>query len=196
MGLNCEITVEGRKDGRTSKETKTGPVSSFIVDNQILYGAVLKHLRKCQVCDPREALQAYLDRRMSDPKFGGKTSRSLITNAKKYRNVCKQRGLPIPEDLIQETIWRIGYPDGLSQFAKELGPEGIVRGLIHIKEQDRKARHLTHNSLADICQKALGCSEYVRHLAVIVDNMFTVDRPFPSKQELEDLIAVATVMLS
>jgi len=112
--------------------------------------------------------------------------------------------MPYPDEILHEIMWRIGTPEGLSDYTQgrrahgvttKLGPEGIVRGLILIKENDRQARHLTHNSVATICNLA-GVAPIIYQLAVIVDNMFTVDRPFPSKQELEELIAVADVMLS
>jgi hypothetical protein len=197
MGLTCVITVPGDGKGRNgkSKGDRTGPVESFLVDNQVLYQAVRKHLRKCKVCDPKEALQAYLDRRRN-PKFQGTISRSLIGHAEKFRSVFKERGLPVPEDLIAEFKWRVGSPHGLSEFSKVLSPEYLVRGLVHLKDEDRRIRHLTHNSVAAICNADIGCNDYIKQLAVIVDNMFTVDRPFPSKQELDDLISIAGVMLS
>ena len=198
VSLSCIITVPGDGKGGygKTKADRTGTVESFLVDNQVLYSAILKHLRKCQVCDPKEVLQKYLDRRLGNPKFKSQISRVLVAHSQKFRNVFKQRELPIPEDLIAEFMWRVGSPYGLTEYESKLSPEQIVRGLIYIKEEDRKTRSLIHNSVAALCEASIGCSVSIKQLAVIVDNMFTVDRPFPSKKELEDLMSVASVMLS
>lgn len=201
-GLNCVITVPSASRKHASR---TGPLRDFVVDNQKLYSLVIKHLRKCDKCDPREALQLYLDRRKRElSKFKGITSATLVLHAFKFKNVFKERGMPYPDDILHEIMWRIGTPEGLSDYVQgrrahgvtvRLDPEGVVRGLILIKENDRQARYLTHNSVASLCNTS-SVAPIVQQLAVIVDNMFTVDRPFPSKQELEELIAVADVMLS
>jgi hypothetical protein len=124
------------------------------------------------------------------------SSDGFITHTQKLRNICKQRNIQAPENLIFEAMWRVGTPDGLTRYAAQLGPEGVLRGLLFIKEMDRKDRHLVHNSVAKLCDAALSCSDYVKRCASIVDNWFTANNPHPSQQEIEQQLAVADIMLS
>ena len=198
QSLMCQITVKGNGIGKYghSKTDRTGAVADFLVDNTVLYAAVRKHIRKCNVCDPRDALQEYLNRRIRNPKFKGMSSNGLVTQAVALNKICKQRNLPDMDDLVREMMWRQGSPHDLQAHMGFLGIEGLVRGLIFLKEKDLRERRLVHNKVAELCNTLSPLAETIKQLAVIVDNFYTVENPVPSKKELEEMLSVAEVMLT
>lgn len=91
MSLDCIIIVEG----------KTRPVKGFISNSEKYYGAVKAHLRKCEVCDPKEALKGFLQTRIDNTY--GLTSSTICKMAHGYRKVFPER---ISESLFKEFIIR------------------------------------------------------------------------------------------
>lgn len=91
MSLDCIITVEG----------KTRPVKGFISNSDKYYGAVKAHLRRCEICDPKEALEGFLQTRIDNTY--GLTSSTICRMACSYYRVFSGR---IPESLFKEFIIR------------------------------------------------------------------------------------------
>ena len=108
--MHCVITVKGNGVGKYGhpKNDRTGPISEFLVDNQVFYRAVNKHLKDCTVCDPVEILKTYLNRRISNPKFEERVSDSLVKQAMTMERQCAKRGVACDPKLINEFIWRSG----------------------------------------------------------------------------------------
>lgn len=91
MSLDCIITVNGFNR----------PVSGFISNSDKYYSAVKAHLRECKVCDPREALEGFLQTRID--KTYGLTSSTICRMAFSYRKIFPER---IPESLFKEFLIR------------------------------------------------------------------------------------------
>jgi hypothetical protein len=182
--LNCQITVKGRY-GRSKDLTK--PIRDFLVDDMYYYTAVLKHLRRCTICDPLECLQIYLERRRTNPKFSGETSNGLIELAFKYDRLLRRRGhgQKVPQEILAEFIWRSASCHALLNYQGKLTLLQKARAIQLILKDPKR---LAHN-LQDLCNK----SEEYRTIYNIVAN---TNNPPETEQELQRLMVIAEVMIS
>lgn len=107
MSLDCIIYVGGKADGFSGhgrpNEGMREPVHRFLRDSQHYYNAVLRHLRECEKCDPKEALYGYLVNRLSKPKNFGRMSQTLMRMAAQYREKFGER---VPGPMVNEFLWR------------------------------------------------------------------------------------------
>lgn len=135
MSLDCEIRVDGRETGKAGngrpESSVVGPVHRFLRDSDFYYRAVFSHLKRCEKCDPKEALDGYLENRVR--KHSGETNRTLVEMAEKYRRHFPDR---IPEALVREFILRSmgSHWKCFSDRAERLSPSDIERGLkVHLE---------------------------------------------------------------
>lgn len=147
--MNCVITIAGNGVGRYGrfKNDKTGPLKQFIVDNVHLYGKVFQHVKDCSICDPVQVLEAYLNRRRTDPKFKGITTDSLVKLALKYEKLFKKKNVVYDVKMVNEFIWRSWQIEYIPVYAPRLSLQEIVS---HIRVLKKKTNGLTRpNSLFD-----------------------------------------------
>lgn len=93
----------------------------FLVDNQVLYTHVFRHVKDCTKCSIPDVLQVYLKRRETT------VSSSLVKLAFKYEKLASKRGVDISV-LVNEFILR--SLSGLQMHSKRLSLEQISNGLI------------------------------------------------------------------
>lgn len=91
MSLDCIITVG----------EKTRPVKGFISNSDKYYSAVKAHLRECKACDPKEALEGFLQTRIDNTY--GLTSTTICRMAYGYHRAFPER---ISESLFKEFLIR------------------------------------------------------------------------------------------
>ena len=201
--MKCIITVPGGTGGHgVPVKDRTGPLESFLVDNQVFYKHVRQHVEKCQTCDPKAILEVYLDRRRSNPKFKGVASRTLVKNAISYLKVFKKRNLPLPTDLIAEAIGRGMEPGTLAQHGSLLGVESVARALLIMRGVLLHSQHMgpSIKRLVDVPWGAnlppMRSRGLVNWLIPLVDGIYDSGGILPPKDELEDLAKVAEVMYS
>jgi len=91
----CKITVV-RKKG-----PETGPVSSFVKDDEVLYRAVWGHLRGCKKCDVNKIMRLYLANR------DGKKKRGLTTKTlSDYVFRHARTSFDIDQELVKQFVLR------------------------------------------------------------------------------------------
>lgn len=103
----CVITVPGNGRGGYGHPVKdrTGTVESFLVDNQVFYAAVQKHLKVCASCSPQEVLERLLERRKATPRFAGQTSQTQVRLARRWFKAFPGRVRPT---IVREFVARSG----------------------------------------------------------------------------------------
>ena len=138
--MNCVVTIEGNGVGRYGrfKADKTGPLKQFIVDNVFLYGKVFQHVKGCNVCNPVQILEHYLNRRRTDPKFDGVTTDTLVKLALKYEKFFKAKNLPYDVKMVNEFIWRSWQIEHIPVYASRLSLQEIVN---HVRILKRRSPH-------------------------------------------------------
>jgi hypothetical protein len=177
--MDCEILVAGDgvgKYGRTKKDRR-GPLKDFLVDNQVLYSAVTKHLQKCQVCSIEEVLKVYLSRRAQEKKFRGQTSTTLVKRALILERLAQKQNRPVPRGLVNEFLWRYGTL-GVIEHSDRLS----------LREKVEAFRVDPNNTFL---LPKLGPVD--RYLHGLVHQGLNGD---VTEEDLEELIKVAEVMLS
>ena len=188
--FKCEMTVEGNGEGRYGrfKQSKTGPVSRFMVDNTFLYAQVKKHILSCSLCDPTEALRHYLNRRLTLEKFKPKPGKkwpilghltiSLADLALRYERQCSKTR-PVPAELVNEFIWRTANAGFIVEHEHRLSVKELVFGA---------------QLMLPISSRwgALLAESIFRRVCVAVSNY----APPETEQELEDLIVVMETMVT
>jgi hypothetical protein len=90
MSLDCVIKVG----------EKIRPVKDFLHNDDHYYSAVKNHLKRCEVCSPKEALEGFL---LSRSKTYGQTSSTLCRMAGSYERIFPGK---IPKYLIDEFFIR------------------------------------------------------------------------------------------
>ena len=182
--MDCVITVKGDGKGKYGhpKADRTGPVSEFLVDNQVFYTAISKHLKNCDVCDPVEILKVYLDRRLKNPKFNQMVSDSLVKQALKLERLCDRRRIACDPKLINEFIWRSNAWEVNGQPLVRLSIREIVSALL----VESRIHHARLHGRATVSSN----SYKIRVIAGILLNKADVD-----DQTLDELIQVAEVQL-
>jgi hypothetical protein len=108
--MNCLITVTGNGTGRhgNPKAAKTGPLRDFLIDNNVYYRAITKHLLECSICSINDVLKEYLRRRIEIPKFHGMTSDGLGRRAVVLEHLARKKNQVLDENLVDEILWRMG----------------------------------------------------------------------------------------
>jgi hypothetical protein len=145
--LDCMITVKGTgttaKYGKPAKDTIKS-VREFLIDNDVYYRAVLKHLRECPLCDPLDCLQIYLERRRGE-KFGGQTSIGLVKLVFAYDNLLQSRGSQVPPEMLAEFIWRSGNVSTLVVYRDRLSlTQRFQAAQLIFKMSEAEDRHKNH----------------------------------------------------
>ncbi len=189
--FECVITVEGNGEGKYGrfKNDKTGPVSQFMVDNIALYPIVKRHVLSCDKCDPTEALQYYLNRRLTLEKFqprqltpgvsfGGTVNRVITVGLAKvalsYERKSKLR--PVSSELINEFIWRTADFQFLTEHQFRLSVRNLIDACQLVKDTT------TNRKPTILSTRVRTCWEVVNNAT--------------SLEDLEDLVKVAEVMLA
>lgn len=196
--MNCIITVKGDGVGRygKTKTDRTGPIRDFLMDNQVLYTAVLRHVRECALCDPVAIFMHYLERRRNLPKHHGKTSRTFINLALKYEKICAERKTPLDKGLIHECYWRCSDFALLEECYLIIGAEGVLKGMMLIKDMDKRGNPDPWRPGKLFLRASDACTgTTIPTIALILDNALE-SWTEPDLTELENLIKVAEVMLS
>ena len=178
--LTCQITIKGNGVGRYGhpKTDRTGPLSEFLVDNQVFYKEICKHLRSCTSCDVIEVMNVYLQRRMDPKKSNGKVSQSLLKQSTSLEKIAQKKNIPIPAGLMGEFLWRRGI-------------QGMLEGNLTIREKYNaiKLEIATEKNIflpSDLSTMDKHLVQMVRE--GVVDNA--------TDDEIVDLMSVAEVMYS
>jgi hypothetical protein len=190
--MNCIITIKGNGSGRhgNPKTPRTGPVSGFLIDNNVFYIAVTEHLKTCDTCNIEDILRVYLERRKKTPKFNGVTSSGLVKRALILENLAAKKGSPIPKELVNEFIWRsIPSHDTLEEFGR-LSP---------------REKFLSYRLSIEVISKTdipWNFENWVRSWVSIPQNKILAKLAYDSRgrrvvdEEIEELIRVAEVVYS
>lgn len=180
--MNCVVTIEGNGVGRYGrfKIDKTGPLKQFIVDNVFLYGKVFNHVKTCQVCDPVQVLEAYLNRRRSVLKFDGITTGSLVKLALKYEKFFKAKNLSYDVRMVNEFIWRSWDIQHAASYSPRLSLQEIVKHFRILK----KRPHLINDRYFD------------DRYNVVFKILQNDDGTEMAEENIKQLIAVASVVTS
>jgi len=127
---DCMLIIGGHKSGtaaygRPAKDTEK-PFSDMLIDNQIMYSIVLRHLRVCDKHDPVAVLRVYLERRKTMDRFNGQVSSGLAKLALRYESFFKKQNIAYQVSLINEFLWRSG---NFIEYEKRLSVREIYEGL-------------------------------------------------------------------
>lgn len=122
--MNCIITVKAGPGNGRPVQDRSGPVSSFLVDNTVFYSAISKHLKKCSICSPSDILGVLLKRRKTLEKFHGYTSSSLVDLALRFE---KFKNDPPSKEMVDEVIVRSGIGN-IIEHAGRFSMEEIISG--------------------------------------------------------------------
>lgn len=178
--MDCVITIKGRPKtgyGHT-KHDRTGPIKNFLVDNNVLYSDVTKHLKTCDKCSINSILEEYLRRRIEIDKFNGGTSGGLIRRALILERLALKKKEPLRPGLVNEFIWRGGVYF-LSNYAKRLSM--LERYMACKMTNDQDMSRLSHRlSKTDQYLVKLSQQNLEKNL---------------TSEDLHDLLEVAEVML-
>jgi hypothetical protein len=177
--MDCIITVKGNGVGKYghSKNDRTGPLKDFLVDNQVLYLAVTKHLQGCSTCSIEAVLREYLRRRVEIPKFKGGMSSSLPKRALILEKLAKKKGQPVPRELVNEFLWRSGV-------------YGVIEHYDRLSVRERFQAFQLDRYLSASWPKLHEADKYLYELA---GQGLKGDL---TNEELEELVQVAEVQLS
>jgi hypothetical protein len=132
--LDCEICVEGHDRGKMSHgrpvKSLYRPVREFLRNSDHYYRAVTQHLRKCDICEPAEALLGFLENRKI--KNHGMVSNTLMEMAERYQKIFPGR---IPDEIIREYTTR-SLDNGIDRFLSRINilDEFDIRRAIQILE--------------------------------------------------------------
>lgn len=132
--MDCRILVKGNGKGGhgVPVRDREGPLKEFLVDNQVFYRAVTRHLRICDKCSAEECLRLLLDRRIA--KVGGAVSSSFLRQAVILGNL-KTR--PASRETVNEAILR-SESFLLDEFRDRFSFEQLIQGCRY-KKQARDA---------------------------------------------------------
>jgi len=128
--LSCSITVPGDGKGRYGKpkNDRTGPLSSFLVNNQVFFTVVKNHLKTCSKCSIDAVLTVYRDRTIS--KLTGCSSNSLIRHALGLEKIAIENGETLTPGLVNEILWR-GGPQPIREFRTRLSVKEKLMAFSH-----------------------------------------------------------------
>jgi hypothetical protein len=189
--FECEMTVKGNgKGGNGSFKTdQTAPVSRFMVDNVHLYPKFRRHVVACDRCDPEEALRFYLSRRLSLDKFkpkpgkpwpiAGHLTGTLAKLALSYERDARKAGRSVSAALVDEFLWRSADPDLLGRHERRMSVRDLVAGV-----------QLMMRIRTGAAPKNLGSGKLSK-IWVLLHHRAAPE----TEQEMEDLIAIAEVMI-
>ena len=178
--MNCVITVKG--DGRglygKPKNTRTGPLSEFLVNNQVFFSVVKKHLRTCSTCSVDAVLKVYLHRLTTHARLNGASSTSLTKYVLSLENIAAKKGETLTPGLVNEFLWR-GGPHAVKEHGALLSTMEKLRAFSHPSWE-----HTLHSQLSNFS----GLELQLVRLAIDKVGLGLSD------QEIEDMCSVAEVM--
>jgi hypothetical protein len=180
--MDCLLTIKGDgagKYGQFKKDT-TRTIRNWIVDNQVIYPKVFKHVATCDKCDPVKISIAYLERRRNTNKFNGRTTAILVNLINRYAKLTAKRGKIFPKEVLHEARLKCDSAKILVTYEKEFSSREIYDVLRNF--------HI------------VGHSYVLRGLLAASSRFYAINRLYEKigdtcPDDIDDLLKVADVML-
>jgi len=182
MSVQCIITVKGDGKGRYGKpkNDRIGPLSDFLVFNQIFFKVVRDHLKTCNICDPYEVIEVYLER-----------LRKVGTVSSRFSSKSSIKGMFALEKVLRGKYGLSFRYRSMNEFwlRSQAVDDILLRAPLCTLKELVMCLQFQEVSTIDIL-----CNQNMTFAAL--RQVLRNNGQFPSEEELAELVSIAEVMLS